>query len=152
MTRVCRTLFTIADRANTRGCNAFRLQRALRGFCAALAEREVIFVGAALVAMSFERDGPIGPLAEQVGILANSFAAILTDFGAMVGQMSRGLKVDMRRLKLLAILMFSFTVGGVLGVLFYGRWEYLAMLVPATMVGAAAAVYLMIRRSGLTTS
>lgn len=84
MTRVCRTLFTVADRANPRGCDAFRFQRALRGLRAAFAEREVIFVGAALVAMSFECDGPIGLLAEQVGILANSFAAILTDFGAVI--------------------------------------------------------------------
>jgi uncharacterized membrane protein YoaK (UPF0700 family) len=75
---------------------------------------------------------------------------ILTDFGAMIGQISRGLKVDLRRLKLLGLLMFSFTVGGILGVLFYGRWEYLAMLVPATTVAASAAGYLLIRRFGLT--
>ncbi len=75
---------------------------------------------------------------------------ILTDFGAMLGQMSRGLKVDPRRLKLLALLMASFTAGGFLGVLFYGRWEYLAMLVPATAVAVLAAGYLLIRRFGHT--
>jgi uncharacterized membrane protein YoaK (UPF0700 family) len=75
---------------------------------------------------------------------------ILTDFGAMIGQISRGLKVDLRRLKLLGLLMLSFTVGGILGVLFYGRWEYLAMLVPATAVAVSAVGYLMIRRFGLT--
>lgn len=79
---------------------------------------------------------------------------ILTDLGAMMGQLVRGLKIDVLRLRLLALLMLSFTLGGVLGVLFYGRWEYLAMLVPASAVAASAVGYLLIRRSsaGITTS
>lgn len=72
---------------------------------------------------------------------------ILTDLGALIGQRVRGIKADGLQMKLLALLMFSFTGGGVLGVLFYGRWGYLGMLVPAFTVAGSAVGYLLIRRN-----
>ncbi len=71
---------------------------------------------------------------------------ILTDLGAIAGQAARGLKVDLLRFRLLATLALSFVGGGILGVLTFGRWGYLAMLVPAAAVGCTSAGYLVIRR------
>ncbi len=72
---------------------------------------------------------------------------ILTDFGALVGQIARGTKVNLLTFRLLVLLMTSFLLGGILGVLFYGRWEYLAMLLPAGLVGILAVGYLIIQRT-----
>lgn len=74
---------------------------------------------------------------------------ILTDFGALTGQILRGVQIDPLRIRLLALLMGSFLGGGIVGVLAFGRWGYLAMLVPAFTVAGAAVGYLFIRNDHL---
>lgn len=73
---------------------------------------------------------------------------ILTDFGALIGNRLHGAAVDGRRLKLLAIILASFTAGGFAGAAGYHRWAALAMLVPSAIIGASAVGYEIFRRAG----
>lgn len=66
---------------------------------------------------------------------------VLTDLGVLVGHGLRGLAVDFRRVRLLAILILSFTAGGFWGALLYSQSGYNAMLVPAGIVGLSAVIY-----------
>lgn len=71
---------------------------------------------------------------------------ILTDVGAIMGQMVRGVKIDLLRMRLLLLLMTAFLMGGILGAFLFQKWGYFAMLVPASMVAVTAGGYLVIRR------
>lgn len=74
---------------------------------------------------------------------------ILTDFGALIGQVLRGVHIDPLRIRLLVLLMGSFLTGGIVGVLFFSRWGYWAMLIPAIVVACAAVGYMLIRMNRL---
>ena len=71
---------------------------------------------------------------------------ILTDLGALTGNKAHGLPVDTKRFKLLSIILCSFIAGGYLGSLSYSRWNVLAMLIPALIIGASAIGYESFRR------
>lgn len=70
---------------------------------------------------------------------------VLTDLGALIGQMLAGVRVDHRKTRLLLGILTGFFLGGVLGAAVYARVQYLAMLVPAAITGLAAVVYLFLR-------
>ncbi len=66
---------------------------------------------------------------------------ILTDLGSLAGNALRGIKVNMRRVNLLAVIFLSFLGGGLLGTVSYRRFGAYSMLVPAFLVGASSLVY-----------
>ncbi len=70
---------------------------------------------------------------------------ILTDFGSWVGQWLAGVKVERIKAQLLLGIMLSFFWGGVSGGFLYTRVEYMAMLIPAFIVGCAGLGYLIIK-------
>ena len=72
----------------------------------------------------------------------------LSDFGALLGNQIRGAKtkLDVKRIQLLSIIMFSFFFGGLLGVFSYAKLDTLAMLAPAAMIAFSALCYELLRR------
>lgn len=90
----------------------------------------------------------------QNGLVSNYSGAILrtthltgifTDLGVLVGHWFRGMAIDFRRVKLFLILIFSFTAGGFLGAFLFRLWDVDAMLVPASLIAAAALVYYLLQ-------
>lgn len=71
---------------------------------------------------------------------------ILTDIGALVGNKMRGIEANGKRIRLLSIIFFSFLFGGFLGTFSYHHFGALAMLVPATIIGASSVSYEIFRR------
>lgn len=71
---------------------------------------------------------------------------ILTDLGALTGNKVHGLPVDVKRFKLLSIILGAFIAGGYVGSLLYQHWNAWAMLVPALLIGASAVGYELFRR------
>src|ERR1051326_2649915 len=67
VTRVERPLFTVADGADAGRVDAERRQVLLRGVRAAVAEGEVVLLGAALVAVTFDQEVVLRVLLEPVG-------------------------------------------------------------------------------------
>ena len=70
---------------------------------------------------------------------------VLTDFGALLGQLASGIKIETKRLKLLAGIMIAFFWGGYCGAVAYSRIQYLAMLIPALITALSAIVYFFLR-------
>ncbi len=71
---------------------------------------------------------------------------ILTDLGVLIGHGVRGLPVDIRRVRLLFILITSFLIGGLFGAFLYAHFAYMAMLFPAAIIGALALGYQIIQK------
>lgn len=116
-------------------------------FTAALAFQQQSIWGERLAAMAAGLQNAMVSTYSGSIVRTTHMTGILTDFGALTGQVLRGVHVDPLRIKLLALLMSSFVGGGILGALFFGWWGYLAMLVPAVTVAFAAGGYLIIRRT-----
>lgn len=70
---------------------------------------------------------------------------ILTDLGSLIGQWLGGVSVSFQKIKLLVGILLAFFWGGFCGAFAYGSMGYLAMLIPATIVGICALVYLWLR-------
>lgn len=66
---------------------------------------------------------------------------ILTDFGALLGQMLRGVRVQSLRLRILFWIMTGFFGGGFIGVYAYTQIGYFAMLIPSIITGLTALTY-----------
>ncbi len=77
---------------------------------------------------------------------------ILTDLGVLMGHLAHGMKVDFRRIKLLLILIATFTAGGTVAALLFSRWQNMTMLVPAILISLASAGYFILRRLSLETT
>jgi hypothetical protein len=76
-----RTFLAIADGLDALGRYAFRDQVVLDGCRATLAERNVVFTRAALVAMAFDRDLEIGVFFKPDGLTVERLVAFGRDFG-----------------------------------------------------------------------
>src|SRR5688500_17004876 len=62
------SLFAVADGADSRACHAQRLQVLAGGVGAAVGERQVVLVGAALVTVAFQRDHQAGLRGEELRV------------------------------------------------------------------------------------
>jgi uncharacterized membrane protein YoaK (UPF0700 family) len=68
-------------------------------------------------------------------------SGMFTDLGIFLGHALRGLPVDARRLRLCLIVISGFLLGGIVGAALFARFDYLALLVPATLTLGAAVAY-----------
>lgn len=66
---------------------------------------------------------------------------MFTDVGMLIGQALGGVSVDARRLTLCAVVVSGFVAGGSAGAMFFSRWGYGTLLIPAVLTGAAGAIY-----------
>lgn len=73
-----------------------------------------------------------------------------TDLGVLLGQKLRGLPADSRRIRLCAVLIGAFFLGGVGGAIGYGYFGYSTLYFPAACTGAVGVAYAVYRRRGAT--
>lgn len=68
-------------------------------------------------------------------------SGMFTDLGIFLGHRLRGMSVDTRRLKLCLLIITGFLTGGVLGAVGFNHFNYVTLLIPASITGAAAIGY-----------
>lgn len=68
-------------------------------------------------------------------------SGMVTDLGICVGQALRGVGVDARRIKLCALLIVSFFLGGIAGALCFNALSYATLYIPAALTGTAGLAY-----------
>jgi hypothetical protein len=68
-------------------------------------------------------------------------SGLFTDIGLFLGQLSRGVPLDRRRLYLCSILAFSFFVGSAAGGSVFGALGYGTLYIPAALTGATGLAY-----------
>lgn len=68
-------------------------------------------------------------------------SGMFTDFGAALGHLLRGAAVDWVRVRLYALLIGSFAVGGVIGSLLFRSFGPATLYFPAALTGSVAIVY-----------
>lgn len=66
---------------------------------------------------------------------------IFTDLGIMIGELIRGEALDNRKAKLFSIIIIGFVSGGTLGALLYQKYQFMALLFPASICLFVAVVY-----------
>lgn len=64
-----------------------------------------------------------------------------TDLGILIGQRLRGVAIDVRRVRLYAMLIGTFFLGSMAGAIIYARFEYDTLYFPATAIGAVGVAY-----------
>lgn len=77
---------------------------------------------------------------------------IFTDLGIYIGHLVRGLPVDMLRLRVCIVVVFTFTLGSAAGALLFQRLQERTLLVPAVLTGLTGLCYTIYRQyvSGAT--
>jgi len=66
---------------------------------------------------------------------------IFTDLGIMLGEFIRGRTLDKRKAQLFILIIIGFITGGTLGAISYEKYEYMALLFPASCCFFIAAIY-----------
>jgi len=74
-------------------------------------------------------------------IRTTHLTGMFTDLGAALGHFARGISVDWLRVRLCMTIIASFTIGGVLGALLFGRMQYNTLYVPAAVTGVGGIWY-----------
>lgn len=69
----------------------------------------------------------------------------ITDIGILLGHWLARLPVDIRRLRLLCLLVFGFASGAVVGSLLFTRYGYAALYLPIVLTGFTGASYWLFR-------
>src|SRR5277367_3390359 len=79
-----RLLLAVADRLNVAGADAALRQGALHRACPAVAQRQVVFGGPALVAVSLDHEVDVGMLREESDIGLQRRLLVSADIGLVV--------------------------------------------------------------------
>jgi uncharacterized membrane protein YoaK (UPF0700 family) len=66
---------------------------------------------------------------------------IVTDLGIMIGSFIRGESLDRRKAKLFGLIIFGFVIGGTVGTLIYTKYQFFALLFPASICLFIAVIY-----------
>lgn len=74
-------------------------------------------------------------------------SGILTDLGIAIGQRVRGNSIDMKRMRLYALLFAAFLAGGVIGAFGFARFEEAALYGPALLIGTVGTAYAIYRHT-----
>lgn len=124
-------------------------------FCAVPLLKRTDFLGAYLTSCACGlQNGMVSTYSGAV-LRTTHVSGLFTDLGILVGQRLRGMTVDLRRLRLYALLIGSFFLGSCFGALSYARFGYETLYFPAAatgVVGFAYAIYRhRLRRSSSST-
>ncbi|WP_298444089.1 YoaK family protein [uncultured Ferrimonas sp.] len=74
---------------------------------------------------------------------------VVTDLGMMLGGALRGERFDKRKAGLLLLLCLGFVMGGGIGALLFGQWQFHALLLPMGSCLVLAALYRGLRQRAL---
>ena len=66
---------------------------------------------------------------------------IFTDLGIMLGAFFRGETLDQRKAKLFIFIIFGFILGGMVGAVFFIKYQFMALFIPAFACILISAVY-----------
>lgn len=78
-------------------------------------------------------------------VRTSHMSGIVTDLGTFFGQWLRGIRIDMRRVRLYGVLFAGFLCGGVASALLYPRWQERTLLAPAVLTGIVGIAYVIYR-------
>ena len=82
-------------------------------------------------------------------IRTTHLSGMLTDLGIGLGHALRGMPLQVRRLRLSALIVAGFLCGAAIGALLFRALEYRALLVPATLTGIVGSIYTVYRHRAL---
>jgi uncharacterized membrane protein YoaK (UPF0700 family) len=68
-------------------------------------------------------------------------SGMFTDLGIFLGHLLRGLRVDMRRLKLCFLIISAFLCGGLAGASAFRAWGYATLFIPGALTALTAVSY-----------
>lgn len=68
-------------------------------------------------------------------------SGMFTDLGIYIGHAARGMRVDVRRLRLSLTVITGFLIGGTVGAVLFSYFSYAALYMPAAMTGLVALCY-----------
>jgi uncharacterized membrane protein YoaK (UPF0700 family) len=74
-------------------------------------------------------------------IRTTHLTGIFTDLGIMLGEFIKGKNLDKRKAKLFLIIIIGFIFGGTLGAMMYTKYNFMALLFPASICFLLAVVY-----------
>jgi uncharacterized membrane protein YoaK (UPF0700 family) len=82
-------------------------------------------------------------------IRTTHLSGMLTDLGIGLGHALRGMPLQVRRLRLSALIVAGFLCGAAIGALLFRTFEYRALLAPAMLTGIVGSIYTIYRHRGL---
>jgi uncharacterized membrane protein YoaK (UPF0700 family) len=68
-------------------------------------------------------------------------SGMFTDLGIFLGQTLRGFPVDTKRLRMCFLVISGFLCGGLSGAIFFRRWSYSSLFIPAGITAATTIAY-----------
>ena len=98
--------------------------------------------GALLAAAACGMQNAMATTYSGAAIRTSHLSGMFTDLGIGIGHALRGLPLQKRRLLLSMLVISTFCIGAVLGALLFARMHYMALAVPASVVGLAGLGYI----------
>jgi uncharacterized membrane protein YoaK (UPF0700 family) len=98
--------------------------------------------GALLAAGACGMQNAMATTYSGAAIRTSHLSGMFTDLGIGIGHALRGLPLQKRRLLLSTLVISTFCIGAVLGALLFARMHYMALAVPASVVGLAGLGYI----------
>ena len=98
--------------------------------------------GALLAAAACGMQNAMATTYSGAAIRTSHLSGMFTDLGIGIGHALRGLPLQKRRLLLSTLVISTFCIGAVLGALLFARMHYMALAVPASVVGLAGLGYI----------
>jgi uncharacterized membrane protein YoaK (UPF0700 family) len=99
------------------------------------------YAGDCLAAMACGLQNAMATHYSGAVIRTTHMTGVITDVGIAIGLKLRGVEIDVRRIRLLLVLLAGFFTGGVLGSLSYTHIGFATLLIPATLSGFAGVGY-----------
>lgn len=78
-------------------------------------------------------------------VRTSHMSGIVTDLGTFLGQWLRGIPVDVRRVRLYAVLFAGFLCGGITSALLFPHWQERTLVAPAALTGVVGIAYFIYR-------
>jgi uncharacterized membrane protein YoaK (UPF0700 family) len=82
-------------------------------------------------------------------IRTTHLSGMLTDLGIGLGHALRGMPLQVRRLRLSALIVAGFLCGAAIGALLFRAFEYRALLAPAMLTGIVGSIYTVYRHRSM---
>lgn len=118
-------------------------------FCAVPLLARASHLGACLASCACGLQNGLASTYSGAALRTTHVSGSFTDLGILIGQKLRGLPGDSRRMRLCAMLIATFFLGGWAGALGYSHFGYSTLYFPAAFTGAAGVAYAIYRRREL---